>query len=194
MIMAIFTLRNVLFASIVSAVGYVMLSPSKSINKRLAKGDPKNIVVVVLGISDKEQAIERANVAIDFALNNNVDTIICSGMGSGIDGLAEATWMARYIIDLLKDSGVDINVFSETQSNSTASNVINVVRMIKDSGLEDRMIVFVSNHQHVVSATYCARYADGLNAYYVQYPEVNVPTIPDENILICSRAGCCGRL
>ena len=145
----------------------------------LPSGQPT--CVVVLGISDKAQILERLQAALQVVKTSGAKTIILSGHGAGIDGLTEADWMATQI------KHIEHEIIVENKSWSTASNVKNVANLIPDN----TKAIIVSNHEHVKSAAWCLRWKYGKDAYYVQCREGMEPILPSQNPPNCERAGCC---
>jgi len=151
------------------------------------------VAIVVLGKSDKQDAMERVDTAAFIAgkYNNRKHSlrVIMTGEGAGINGLSEAEWMAQYWNTL--DTGIQVEI--EPFANSTVGNVKNVAAMLK--GMEGEKVIVVSNHPHVLSAAWCFRWAHGFDSFSVQAPSVDIlPAQSFSRSDLCSRAGCCSQV
>lgn len=170
------TWQKVILASAAVGSGLVLL---------LAKSQPPSppFVVVVLGISDVNDALDRVAFAHAFVDRNNVSRIIFSGHGDGIDGQTEAAWMA----DAFGQTDIPISI--EDASYSTAGNVDNVAMLVQPT---DR-VVFVSNHWHAKAAAYCLAKAHGIPETFWCIDDSGYASPMDEDDLLkyCERGGCC---
>jgi uncharacterized SAM-binding protein YcdF (DUF218 family) len=149
---------------------------------KLVQQLPKNQeIVVVLGISEKSHAYARVEAAIWTGKKIGAKLYITTGKGSGIDGQSEAEWMGA----VMASNGC--KVIMENKANSTASNVVNVSKILK----KGTRVVVVSDHYHVKSAAWCFTHRYGIPARYVEWPTPKIQPVPTFELNDCQRAGCC---
>ncbi len=101
--------------------------------------------MIIFGCHIKELLDERLKCAIDIIKEKKVGTIILSG-GVGEQGDFNES---KYMLEILKESGITENIIIEDESTNSLENVYNCVQILKNRNSENKTCLLVSNEFHL---------------------------------------------
>ena len=126
----------------------------------------KTVVVLGCGIRGERVSVglaKRLNKAYEYHLKNPEATIIVSGGQGPQEDIPEALAMKRYLVS----KGVpEDRIIMEDKSTSTITNFKYSHEIMKEKGLPDDSVVFVTNGYHVYRAASYAK-AEGLTVTHL---------------------------
>ena len=128
--------------------------------------DEKTVIVLGCGIRGERVSVglaKRLNKAYEYHLQNPDAVIIVSGGQGPQENISEALAMKRYLIE----KGVpEDRIIMEDKSTSTITNFKYSHEIMKEKGLPDDSVVFVTNGYHVYRGASYAK-AEGLTVTHL---------------------------
>lgn len=126
----------------------------------------ETVIVLGCGIRGERVSVglaKRLDKAYEYHLRNPEAVIIVSGGQGPQEDIPEALAMKRY----LAEKGVDENkIIMEDKSTSTITNFKYSHQIMKEKGLKEDSVVFVTNAYHVYRAAFYAK-AEGLTVKHL---------------------------
>lgn len=126
----------------------------------------QTVIVLGCGIRGERVSVglaKRLNKAYEYHLKNPEATIIVSGGQGPQEDIPEALAMKRYLVEKGVPEG---KIIMEDKSTSTITNFKFSHEIMKEKGLPDDSIVFVTNGYHVYRAASYAK-AEGLSVTHL---------------------------
>lgn len=146
------------------------------VNEPNAKDLPEKTVFITLGAKveydGKPGKVLKKRLDTTYDLLNACPSALCivSGSKGSDEPISEALCMFNY----LTERGIDSSrIILEDKSTSTIENVKNSMELIKDEGMEDYSIAFVTTNFHVPRAKIIAGRLGVNNAYFFNAPDTS---------------------